>query len=57
METDRSKRLERIDPAQTAINRRLQQLDVQDSPEERRAIGNAQLGLNMLSAEPSRLDP
>lgn len=53
METDRSKRQERIDAAQAAINRRLQELDAHDSPEERRAIGNAQLGLNMLNAEAS----
>jgi hypothetical protein len=53
-ETDRSKRQERIDAAQTAINRRIVQLNAgDDSPEERQAIRNAQLGLNLLREEVS----
>jgi hypothetical protein len=53
-ETDRSKRQECIDAAQTAINRRIVQLNAgDDSPEERQAIRNAQLGLNLLREEVS----
>jgi hypothetical protein len=49
MERDRSKRQERIDAAQTAINRRIVELNAgDDSPEERSAIRNAQLGLSLL---------
>ena len=51
METDRSKRQERIDAAQTAINRRIEEIrrnGGDGSPEERSAIQNAQLGLNLL---------
>jgi hypothetical protein len=48
-ETDPSKRQERIDAAQTAINRRIVELNAgDDSREERRLIRNAQLGLNLL---------
>ena len=53
IEKDGSRLPERIDAAQTALNRRLQELNGQDSPEERRAIQNAQLGLNLLKAEVS----
>ena len=51
METDRSKRQERIDAAQTAINRRIEEMKLNagdGSPEEQTAIRNAQLGLNLL---------
>jgi|SRR5579872_3297969 len=51
METDQSKRQQRIDAARTAINQRLQELDGQDAPAERRAIENAQLGLNLLQSQ------
>jgi hypothetical protein len=48
-EADRSKRQERIDAAQTAINWRIVELNAgDDSAEERQAIRNAQLGLNLL---------
>ena len=51
-ETDRSKRQERIDAAQTAINRRIVELNAgDDSPEERQTIRNAQLGLNLLKEQ------
>ena len=54
METDRSKRQERIDVAQTAINRRIYELNAgDDSPEERQAIRNVQLGINFLKEEVS----
>lgn len=51
MEKDRSKRQERIDAAQTAINRRIEEIKFNagdGSLEERQAIRNAQLGLNLL---------
>jgi hypothetical protein len=51
IEKDRSKRQERIDAAQTAINRRIEEIRLNTgdgSPEERQAIRNAQLGLNLL---------
>ena len=51
METDQSKRQERIDAAQSAINQRLQELNGQDAPKERRAIENAQLGLSLLQSQ------
>ena len=51
-ETDRSKRQERIDAAQTAISRRIVELNAgDDSPEERQTIRNAQLGLNLLKEQ------
>ncbi|PYU19348.1 MAG: hypothetical protein DMG30_24525 [Acidobacteria bacterium] len=56
METDRSKRQERIDVAQTAINRRIEEIKLNagdGSPEESAAIRNAQLGLNLLREEVS----
>jgi hypothetical protein len=56
MEKDRSKLQERIDAAQTAINRRLEEIKLNprdDSSEERVAIRNAQLGLNLLREEVS----
>lgn len=56
METDRSKRQERIDAAQTAINRRIEEIKLNPSdgsPEERQAIANAQLGLNLFREEVS----
>jgi len=52
-ETDPSKRQERIDVAQTAINRRLEEMKLNEgdgSPQERQAIQNAQAGLNLLRA-------
>ena len=51
MEADRTKRQERIDAAQTAINRRIEEIKLNagdGSPEESAAIRNAQLGLNLL---------
>jgi len=54
LETDRSKLRERIDAAQTAIDRRLQQINGgHDSAEERRAIQHAMAGLNVLRVEVS----
>ena len=56
MEKDRSKLPERIDVAQTAINRRLEEMKLNEgdgSPEERQAIRNAQLGINLLKEEVS----
>ena len=53
METDRTKRQERIDAAQTAINRRIEEMKLNagdGSPEESAAIRNAQLGLNLLKS-------
>lgn len=53
-EKDPSKLQDRIDMAQAALNRRLQELDAgddRDSPNERQAIRNAQLGLNLLKYE------
>ena len=50
-ETDPAKRQERIDVAQTALNRRLEEMRLNEgdgSPEERQAIRNAELGLNLL---------
>jgi hypothetical protein len=57
METDRTKRQERIDAAQTAINRRIEEMKLNagdGSPEESAAIRNAQLGLNLLKESSSR---
>ena len=51
METDQSKRQERIDAAQSAIHQRLEALNGQDAPQERRAIENAQVGLNALQSQ------
>jgi hypothetical protein len=54
LETDRSKLQDRIDAAQTAIDRRLQQINGgHDSVEERRAIRDALAALKVLSAEVS----
>lgn len=56
METDRTKRQERIDAAQTAINRRIEEIKLNagdGSPEEQAAIRNAQLGINLLREEVS----
>ena len=53
-EIDPSKRQERIDVAQTALNRRLEEIKLNEgdgSPQERQAIRNAQLGLNLLREE------
>lgn len=55
-EKDPSKRQERIDVAQTALNRRLEEMKLNEgdgSPQERQAIRNAQLGLNLLKEEVS----
>ena len=54
MEKDRSKLPERIDVAQTALNRRLEEMKLNEGdgiPEESQAIRNAQLGLNLLRAQ------
>jgi len=52
LETDRSKIPERIDAAQTAINRRLDEINARhDSREERLAIRDALAGLNVLRRE------
>ena len=52
LETDRSKLWERIEAAQTAIDRRLQEINVgHDSREERRAIRDALVGLRVLRRE------
>jgi len=58
MEKDRSKLPERIDAAQTALNRRLEEMKLNEgdgSPEERQAIRNAQLGINLLKEEVSEV--
>ena len=55
-EKDPSKRQQRIDVAQTALNRRLEEMKLNEgdgSPQERQAIRNAQLGLNLLREEVS----
>lgn len=51
METDQSKRQDRIAAAQSAIDKRLHELDGQDAPLERRAIENAEAGLNVLQSQ------
>jgi hypothetical protein len=52
LETDRSKLGERIDAAQTAIDRRLQEINAgHDSVEERGAIRDALARLRVLSEE------
>ena len=52
LETDRSKLPGRIEVAQTAINRRLQEINVgHDSGEELLAIRDALAGLNVLRRE------
>ena len=52
LETDRSKLSERIEAAQTAIDRRLQEINAgHDSVDERRAIRDALAGLNVLRRE------
>ena len=52
LETHRSKIPERIDAAQTAINRRLDEINAgHDSREERLAIRDALAGLNVLPRE------
>lgn len=54
METDQSKRQDRIAAAHSAIDKRLQELDGQDAPLERRAIENAEAGLNVLQSQTTR---
>jgi hypothetical protein len=52
LETDRSKLWERIESAQTSIDRRLQEINAgHDSVEERRAIRDALAGLKVLRRE------
>ena len=52
LETDRSKLWERIEAAQTSIDRRLEQINAgHDSREERQAIRDALAGLNVLRRE------
>jgi len=52
LETDRSKLWERIEAAQTSIDRRLQEINAgHDSKEERLAIRDAQAGLRVLRRE------
>jgi hypothetical protein len=52
LETDRSRLPERIEAAQTSINRRLQEINAgHDSKEERQAIRDALAGLNILRRE------
>jgi hypothetical protein len=52
LETDRSKLAERIEAAQTAIDRRLQEINAgHDSTDERRAIRDALAGLRVLRGE------
>jgi hypothetical protein len=52
LEIDRSKLPARIEAAQTAIDRRLQEINAgHDSVEERRAIQDAMAGLSVLRRE------
>jgi hypothetical protein len=52
LETDRSKLPGRIEAAQAAINRRIQEINAgHDSVDERRAIQDALAGLNVLRRE------
>jgi hypothetical protein len=52
LETDRSKLPGRIEAAQTAINRRIQEINAgHDSVDERRAIRDALASLNVLRRE------
>jgi hypothetical protein len=52
LETDQSELPGRIETAQTAINRRIQEINAgHDSVDERRAIRDALAGLNVLCRE------